>query len=106
MDFKKGGQAIQRIRKERGLTQEQLADKAAITSNTVSRLERGLIVPALPTLVDICNALEVGADAILAAYVVADTPIRWTPIAQKLGALEPEKQDKIETLLDCIIKTI
>ena len=106
MDFKKGGQAIQRIRKERGLTQEQLADKAAITSNTVSRLERGLIVPALPTLVDICNALEVGADVILAAYVVADTPIRWTPIAQKLGVLEPEKQDKIETLLDCMIKTI
>lgn len=106
MDFKKGGQAIQRIRKERGLTQEQLADKAAITSNTVSRLERGLIVPALPTLVDICNALDVGADTILAAYVAADTPIRWTPIAQRLGALAPEKQDKIETLLDCMIKTI
>ena len=34
MDFKKGGQAIQRIRKERGLTQEQLADKAAITSSS------------------------------------------------------------------------
>lgn len=106
MDFKKGGQAIQRIRKERGLTQEQLADKAAITSNTVSRLERGLMVPALQTLIDICNALEVGADAILAAYVSADTPIRWAPLAEKLGALEPEKQDKIETILDCLIKNI
>ena len=106
MDFKKGGQAIQRIRKERGLTQEQLADRAAITSNTVSRLERGLMVPALQTLIDICNALEVGADAVLAAYVAADTPIRWTPLAEKLGTLEPVKQDKIETILDCLVKNI
>ena len=39
MDFKRGGQAIQRIRKERGMTQEDLADKSGITSNTVSRIE-------------------------------------------------------------------
>lgn len=106
MDFKKGGQAIQRIRKERGLTQEQLADKAAITSNTVSRLERGLMIPALPTLIDICNVLEVGADAILAAYITVDTPIRWTPLAEKFRDMDAEKQDKIETLLECMIKTL
>ena len=77
MDFKRGGQAIQRIRKERGMTQEDLADKSGITSNTVSRIERGLLIPALPTLIDICNTLETGADSILAAYITADTPIRW-----------------------------
>ena len=106
MDFKRGGQAIQRIRKERGLTQEQLADKANITFNTVSRMERGLLIPALPTLVDICNALETSADTVLAAYIAVDTPIRWSHLAEKLNNLAPEKQDKIETLLDCMIKTL
>ena len=57
MDFKSGGQAIQRLRKERGLTQEQLAERAGITPNTVSRFERGTLIPALDTLVDLCNAL-------------------------------------------------
>lgn len=66
MDFKQGGQAIQCIRKQRGMTQEQLAEAINIASNSVSRIERGLLVPALPTLIDICNALEVGADSILA----------------------------------------
>ena len=42
----------------------------------------------------------VGADAILASYVAADAPIRWTPLAEKLGALEIEKQNKIETVLE------
>ena len=106
MDFKRGGQAIQRIRKERGMTQEDLADKSGITSNTVSRIERGLLIPVLPTLIDICNVLGTGADSILAAYITADTPIRWSLLAQKLNGLDADKQDKIETVLDCLIETI
>ena len=106
MDFKRGGQAIQRIRKERGMTQEDLADKSGITSNTVSRIERGLLIPALPTLIDICNALGTGADSILAAYITADTPIRWSLLAKKLDGLDADKQDKIGTVLDCLIETI
>ena len=34
MDFKQGGQAIQRIRKERGMTQEQLAEITDVASNS------------------------------------------------------------------------
>ena len=106
MDFKQGGQTIQRIRKERGMTQEQLAEITNIASNSISRIERGLLMPALPTLIDICNALGTGADSILAAYITQDTPIRWTPLAEKLGELDLEKQHKIETILDCLIETI
>ena len=69
-------------------------------------IERGLLMPALPTLIDICNALGTGADSILSAYITQDTPIRWTPLAEKLGGLDLEKQHKIETILDCLIETI
>ena len=106
MEFKQGGQVIQRIRKERGMTQEQLAEKVGIDPNSISRIERGRLIPALPTLIDICNALEIGADAVLAAYISVDTPIRWTPLAKKLETIELEKQHKIETILDCLIETI
>lgn len=106
MDFKQGGQAIQRIRKERGMTQEQLAEITNVASNSISRIERGLLMPALPTLIDICNALGTGADSILSAYITQDTPIRWTPLAEKLGELDLEKQHKIETILNCLIRTI
>ncbi len=106
MDFKQGGQAIQRIRKECGMTQERLAEITGVASNSISRIERGLLMPALPTLIDICNALGTGADSILAAYIVSDTPIRWTPLAEKLEGLDLETQHKIETILDCLIKTM
>ena len=106
MDFKQGGQAIQRIRKERGMTQERLAEITDVASNSISRVEHGLLMPALPTLIDICNVLGAGADAILSAYVAVDTPIRWTPLAEKLGELDLEKQHNIEAILDCLIETI
>ena len=106
MDFMRGGQVIQRTRKERGLTQEELAEKINIASNSISRIERGMLLPALPTLVDICNALEIGADLVLASYLSANTPIRWTPLAEKLNGIDLEKQRKIETLWDCMIETL
>ncbi len=88
------------------MTQEQLGEMIDVAPNSISRIERGLLIPALPTLVDICNALGTGADSILAAYVAVDTPIRWTPLAEKLEGVELEKQHKIETILDCMIETI
>ena len=106
MDFKQGGQAIQRIRKERGMTQEQLGEKVGVDPNSISRIERGRLIPALPTLIDICNALGTGADALLAPYISVDTPIRWTPLAERLEGVELEKQHKIKTILDCLIDTI
>ena len=106
MDFKQGGAVIKRIRKQRGLTQERLAEQIAISSNSISRMERGLLVPSLPTLIDICNVLGTSSDSILAAYIAVDTPIRWTPLAEKLEALDLEKQHKVETILNSLIETI
>ena len=77
-----------------------------LASNLTLRIERRLLMLALPTLIDICNALGPGADSILAAYIATDTPIRWTPLAEKLGGLDLEKQHKIEAILDCLIETI
>jgi len=97
---------IRENRKKKNLTQEQLAEITNVASNSISRIERGLLMPALPTLIDICNALGTGADSILAAYIAMDTPIRWTPLAEKLGGLDLEKQHKIEAILDCLVETI
>ena len=106
MDFKQGGQVIQRIRKERGMTQEQLGEQVNIDPNSIARIERGYLIPALPTLVKICNVLEISSDTVLAPYITTDTAIRWTPLAEKLEGLELDKQHKIEAILDCLIKTI
>ena len=106
MNFKQGGHVIQRLRRERKMTQEQLAELTDTAPNSISRIERGLLTPSLPTLIKICNVLDTTADTILAAYITADADLRWSELAQQMEGIELEKQGKIETILRCLIETL
>ena len=53
------GANIRRLRKDRGLTQEDLADEAGLDSGYLGKIERGLENPSLKKLVGIAAALDV-----------------------------------------------
>ncbi|XXF78717.1 helix-turn-helix transcriptional regulator [Myxococcaceae bacterium GXIMD 01537] len=52
-----------RLREE--LTQEQVAERLDISPEVYGRIERGLIFPRVPTLVDLCRVLRKPSDEIL-----------------------------------------
>ena len=56
---------ISRLRHEREISQEELADKADIHRTYVSQIERGLKSPTLPVLIKIAKALNTTASHIL-----------------------------------------
>ena len=47
------GARILRRRKEKGLTQEELADRTELSKGFISQLERDLTSPSIATLMDI-----------------------------------------------------
>ncbi|MDE1460906.1 helix-turn-helix domain-containing protein [Spartinivicinus poritis] len=49
---------LRKIRKQRGMTQEALAEAANISPEYVSRIERGINKPSLKTLYDLSMVLE------------------------------------------------
>ena len=60
MDTKKLiGMRIKEIRRSKGLSQEQLAEKADINSKYLSRMERGTENPTLDMFIKLSNALEI-----------------------------------------------
>ena len=60
MDEKKLiGRRIKELRRRKGFSQEQLAEKADINSKYLSRMERGTENPTLDMLIKLSNALEV-----------------------------------------------
>ncbi len=60
MDMRKlVGRNAARIRKERGLTQEQLAERSGLSQQYLSGLERGQRNPTIVTLYEIAAALGV-----------------------------------------------
>ena len=59
VDYNRIGKRIAELRKSRGMTQASLAEKAEITNNFLSHIERSYSIPSLETLVRICDALGV-----------------------------------------------
>lgn len=56
---RKLGRSVASYRKLAGLTQEQLAESVGVTSETISRLERGIAIPSLARIDDIARALGI-----------------------------------------------
>ena len=65
MDYFKIGQRIRKYRKEKGLSQEQLAEKLNISVTHVSHIETGNTKLSLPVFVAAAEVLGVCADDLL-----------------------------------------
>ena len=59
MNQKKTGEFLKKLRREKGLTQEQLAERFYVSSRTVSRWETGSNMPDVGTLIDLADFYDV-----------------------------------------------
>lgn len=91
------GTQIAGIRKERAITQEQLAEIIDVTAETISRIERGVSIPSLKTLEKISKALHTSLKDLF------DFEYRQKPIsasekesAKLLSYLNTKKADDIK----------
>lgn len=52
-DLKECGKRIQQFRQEKGLSQEQLAEKLNVSQNTIAKIECGLRRPSIDFLIEL-----------------------------------------------------
>ena len=65
MNLIKIGRFIADCRKEKKITQEQLAEKLYITDRAVSKWERGLSLPDADKMLELCNILGISVNELL-----------------------------------------
>ncbi len=65
MDLIKIGKFIANCRKDKNLTQEQLAEKLSVTDRAVSKWERGLSLPDAGKMLDLCDILDIKVNELL-----------------------------------------
>ena len=65
MDLMKTGRLLQELRKEKGITQEELAEKVGVARRTVSRWETGNNMPDLDILIELSDLYDVDLREIL-----------------------------------------
>ncbi|MEA2326988.1 MAG: hypothetical protein QOE68_1947 [Thermoanaerobaculia bacterium] len=64
-EAEKFGAIVRTLREERGLTQDQLAERAGVSSTYIGFIERGDNVPTLTIILQIASALKVRSSELL-----------------------------------------
>jgi transcriptional regulator with XRE-family HTH domain len=73
MNQEKIGNFIAECRKNKKLTQEQLAEKLGVTSKSISRWENGNTMPDYALLKDLCNELEINVNEFLSGEKIKES---------------------------------
>lgn len=89
------GKRIKRFRTKAKLSQNQLAEKAEIDSNNLSRIERGLITPTLETVLKLSHALQITPNDILLESDNVPASLLDSEIVRLIGAMSAAKRHKV-----------
>lgn len=76
MDLNKTGKLIALIRKEKGLTQRELAEKLNLSEKTISKWERGVGFPDISLILPLCKCLEIDANELMTGERLQDKHYR------------------------------
>ena len=96
------GKRIQQARKSKRYTQAELAEMIDMSSKNLSCLERGTTGLSVPTLISLCNVLDISSDYILFGNEDNKTS---NPICNLLSKLPDEKQHQAEKLLEVFVES-
>ena len=88
MDKIKIGQFIANCRKDKKLTQEQLAEKLNISKNAVSKWERGLNLPDVSIMQELCKILKITLNELFIGEKILDEQYKEVADNNLLDALE------------------
>lgn len=98
------GKNIRKYRLEKKLRQEDLAERAGLSTNYIGMVERGEKIPALETFITILNVLEVSADVILADVLVTGYTVKDSLLAEKMAKLSKDERERIYAVIDTLIQ--
>lgn len=100
------GQFIKECRKEKGLTQEQLAEKLSVSPKTVSKWECGNGLPDVSLMLPLCNELGISVNELLSGCRIANENYREKAEENLISALKERKENKKKIILEVIIACI
>lgn len=104
IDYNLIGKRLAAARKEKGITQEKLAEKANLSSNYLSHIETSRSIPSLETLMALCVALDVTPDSLLLGTAVSQDNYLVSDIAQQLEQCTESEKRIVYNLIDVMKK--
>ena len=104
-DFGAIGNKRLAIRKQAGLTQNEVAELAGLSDRTYADIERGTVNMRIETILRICKALRITPDDILTEENVVLSE-RQAELLEILNACTPHQQETALQLLSVYLHSI
>ena len=104
-DLREIGNRLLTLRKDRGLTQAELAEKAGLADRTYADIERGTVNMRLMTLLPICDALNVLHDDVLYDEH-ADMAFEQEELIERLNACAASNRETAIKLLRVYLNSL
>jgi transcriptional regulator with XRE-family HTH domain len=98
LDYSEIGRRIARRRKELGLKQSEVEERADIGFKYLSSIERAISIPSLEVIMRLALALDTTPDEFLVGTVRQEDE-RWKNVAQRLRGLDARQLDLAESFL-------
>jgi transcriptional regulator with XRE-family HTH domain len=97
------GQRIRKHRERSRLSQEQLAERADVSSQTISTAETGKKRLRVENIIKICEVLEISPDYLLLGEI---SPQDLIILSEKLSQLTPGQYRHLEDIIDSYISAL
>ena len=91
MEQNKTGQYIMQKRKEKNMTQEELAEKLSVSNKTVSKWENGKSMPDYGIVEELCKVLGISVGELLSGEDEAKEEKQLVALLEKLQVVEKHK---------------
>ena len=98
LDYCEIGKRIARRRKELGLRQAQVCERAGINDKYLSCIERATSIPSLEVLMKLAIALDTTPDEFLVGTLNRSDE-EWRNVAEILRTMEPKRLQLAKSLL-------
>ncbi|MCL2052002.1 MAG: helix-turn-helix transcriptional regulator [Lachnospiraceae bacterium] len=97
------GKEIRKKRKTLNLKQAQLAEKADLSVDYISKLERGERIPKIPCFITILNVLGLSADEVLSDSLDKSYVSRTSEYLDRIGKLTKKEQERLFSMIELFL---
>ena len=98
LDYTEIGRRIARRRKELGLRQVQVCERAGINDKYLSCIERATSIPSLEVIMKLALALDTTPDEFLTGSVRYEND-RWRDVAELMRGMSPKQLELAKSFL-------
>jgi len=99
------GKRINQLRKNKGLTSEQLSELCGVNAVHIRRIESGGSLPSFSLFLKICNVLGTSADYLLGDLLENPViPDCVEQLGKQFKHLEPRQIDMINEMIEVMIR--